>query len=416
MDRFLHALQGGQLPAGIRSVLDLRFGEETVAGLIGVGLLTRGAPATRYPCPRGGSSCPREIVENPGDDAFPFVAIPPSAEVCCPSVRLAAEDLVTWQTSRRALVTKLSELYAVRGPANLRDEVFPCAHRLGRAAWRGLDREVLFCTDLNGAAPLAFLLARQASQQPMVVLAHARTRYTPPDVDTHFAAGPVSVVFLEDELRLDGDRLVRVQPMGVAEPAGVYRASASGQPPQVTEASFQFRPHGEAWALRYQGGRTLLMNETKGLRYMRFLLMRPGDQITARELVDLDEGRPPGHHPFATSLAADQEAIDAVRTAMRELRSELVEAESLSRLDEAERLRGEIEKLEAYVLREAGLGGRRRSESPEQKRLRNAVSNAIRRSIGAIKKQDEGFGDYLKRQIQTGFFLEYRDIKTRWLT
>ncbi|HJL49902.1 MAG TPA: hypothetical protein RMG45_28840, partial [Polyangiaceae bacterium LLY-WYZ-15_(1-7)] len=134
MDRFLHALQGGQLPAGIRSVLDLRFGEEMVAGLIDAGLLTRGARATRYPCPRGGSSCPREVVENPGDDAFPFVAIPPGAEVCCPSVRLTAEELVTWQTSRRALVTKLSELYAVRGPANLRDEVFPCAHRLGRAA------------------------------------------------------------------------------------------------------------------------------------------------------------------------------------------------------------------------------------------------------------------------------------------
>ena len=226
MDRFLHALQGGQLPAGIRSVLDLRFGEEMVAGLIDAGLLTRGARATRYPCPRGGSSCPREVVENPGDDAFPFVAIPPGAEVCCPSVRLTAEELVTWQTSRRALVTKLSELYAVRGPANLRDEVFPCAHRLGRAAWRGLDREVLLCTDLNGAAPLAFLLARQARQQPTLVLAHARTRYTPPDVDTHFAAGPVSVVFLEDELRLDGDRLVRAQPMGVAEPVATYRTAA----------------------------------------------------------------------------------------------------------------------------------------------------------------------------------------------
>ena len=47
MDRFLLALQGGQLPAGIRSVLDLRFGEEMVAGLIGASVLTRGAPATR---------------------------------------------------------------------------------------------------------------------------------------------------------------------------------------------------------------------------------------------------------------------------------------------------------------------------------------------------------------------------------
>lgn len=225
MERFLHALQGSQLPAGIRSVLDLRFGEDVVDRLIGAGVLTPGARSTRYPCPRGGSACPREIIDNPGDGAFPFVAVPPGAEVCCPSVRLTAEDLVTWQTSRRALVTRLGELFSVRGPANLRDEVFPCAHRLGRAAWRRLDREVLLCTDLNGAAPLAFLLARQASQQPTLVLAHARTRYTSPDVDTHFVTGPVSVVFLEDELALDGDRLVRRQPNGVAEPTATYRTS-----------------------------------------------------------------------------------------------------------------------------------------------------------------------------------------------
>ena len=186
---------------------------DVVTGLIGAGILSRGPLATRYPCPRGGSNCPREVIENLGDDKFPFVAIPPGSEICCSSVRLTAEELVTWQTSRRALVSKLSELYAVRGPANLRDEVFPCAHRLGRATWRGLSREVLLCTDLNGSAPLAFLLARQANQQPTLVLAHARTRFTPPEIDTHFASGPVSVIFLEDELQLEGDRVLRFQAM-----------------------------------------------------------------------------------------------------------------------------------------------------------------------------------------------------------
>ena len=64
---------------------------------------------------------------------------------------------------------------------------------VGRRADHLKDREtgeVLLCTDLNGTAPLAFLIARQASQQPTLVLAHARTRYTSPDVDAHFVTGP----------------------------------------------------------------------------------------------------------------------------------------------------------------------------------------------------------------------------------
>ena len=96
-------------------------------------------------------------------------------------------------------------------------------------AWAGLDREVLLCTDLNGAAPVAFLLARQAAAQPTLVLAHARTRYTSPEVEAHFAAtstGPVSVVFLADEMALEGGRVVRRQPLGVAEPTTPYQVSA----------------------------------------------------------------------------------------------------------------------------------------------------------------------------------------------
>jgi hypothetical protein len=226
MDAFLRALQGGQLPAGNRRELDARFGAQVTDDLIAAGLLVPGPRAAHYPCPRLGSACPRDVIENVGDPAFPFVAVPPGPEHCCDAVRLTAEDVATWTTSRQRLVARVAELFRVRGPANLRDEVFPCAHRLGRAAWLGQERDVLLCTNLNGAAPTAFLLARKAQRQPTLVLAHARTRFTSPDVDAHFASGEVVVVFLEDEIELVAGQVQRRQMLIAREPVATYGAPA----------------------------------------------------------------------------------------------------------------------------------------------------------------------------------------------
>lgn len=226
MHAFLRALQGAQRPGGTRMELDARFGADVVDALIATGLLTPGNRATHYPCPGGGDSCPRDVIENIGDPRFPFVAVPPGPEVCCDSVPLTANDVATWITSRRQLAAILTDLFRVRGPANLTSEVFPCTHRLGRAAWAGQDREVLLCTNLNGAAPVAFLLARKAQRQPTLVLAHARTRFTSPDVEAHFGAGDVVVVFLADELELVAGQVQRRQVLIAREPVATYGAPA----------------------------------------------------------------------------------------------------------------------------------------------------------------------------------------------
>lgn len=184
----------------------------------------------------------------------------------------------------------------------------------------------------------------------------------------------------------------------------------------IPDAEYLFRRQGQTWTLRFRGSKPLLMSDSKGLRYIRFLLMQPGERLTAMALVDLDEGREVGSHPLSTSLAADQEAIDSVRATMRRLKRELADADEFCDTDDAERLRGEIEKLEDYVKQEAGLGGKSRRESPDQKRARTAVSNAIKRAITAIGKEHDAFAKYLMRQVQTGFFLEYRDTDTPWVT
>jgi len=225
MDAFLRALQGGQLPAGTRAELEARFGALVTDELIAAGLLVRGKQATMYPCPNLGACCPRTVVPNPGDEAFPFVAIPSDATHCCDAVRLTADDLATWTTSRARLVAIVSEHFRVNGPANLRDPAFPHAHRLGRAVWQGLEREVLLCTNLSGPSAVAHLLARKAQQLPTLVVAHARTRFTSPEVDQHFATGHVVVVFLESEVELVAGQIARREVLMVRDSVTPYGAA-----------------------------------------------------------------------------------------------------------------------------------------------------------------------------------------------
>jgi len=204
---------------------------------------------------------------------------------------------------------------------------------------------------------------------------------------------------------------------------GARGLGASGCPQQQEEAleivpadaKHVFRRQGQNWTLKYRGGKPLIMNHTKGLNYISFLLRHPGEELTALALIDLDEGREIGSHALSTSFSIDEETLSSVRGKMQELQADLAQAEEYYDYAEAERLRGEIEKLEDYVRREAGLGGKARRESPEQKRARTSVSNAITRAIRAVRKEHPAFADYLKLQIQTGFFLQYRDTNTHWV-
>jgi len=198
----LRMLQGAGTPGGVRKSLERELGRETVDALIASKLLVRGARATRYPCPRGGSHCPREVVPNVGDTERPFVAVPPSGELCCDPLPLTEAALATWTFSYRAFAATLSRLFAIRGEANVRDEVFPATFALGRCAHGGIERDAFLMLDLNGSAPVSFLRARQAQGLPTVAFAHARSRFVSPEIDAHFRTGAVVVVFLEDELEM----------------------------------------------------------------------------------------------------------------------------------------------------------------------------------------------------------------------
>ncbi len=205
---------------------------------------------------------------------------------------------------------------------------------------------------------------------------------------------------------------------------GLRGASGSGpsappEPPAspvLNGGEYLLRNDGEMWSLRFRGGRAFPMKPHKGLGYLRFLLQRPGETMTAFALVDLSEGREVSSHPLATTLGVDSETIGSVKEAFEKLKIERDEAEEFCDEATIARCECEMEKLATYLRGESGPGGKVRRETPDQKKARTAVSNAICRAIEKIGQQNQSMAAHLKDQVQRGFFLKYRETGIAWET
>jgi 7-cyano-7-deazaguanine synthase in queuosine biosynthesis len=203
---------------------------------------------------------------------------------------------------------------------------------------------------------------------------------------------------------------------GLRASSAASSTSAPTSPVLNTASEYVLRDDGEMWTLRFRGGRAFPLKRHKGLTYLRFLLQRPGDTLTAFALIDLAEGRELASHPLSTALGIDDETIHSVKQTLEKLKTDRDEAEEFCDQETVARCEAEMEKLAAYLRTEVGLGDKARRESPEQKKARTAVSNAINRAIEKIGKQSEPMATYLDNQIQRGFFLKYRDTGIAWET
>ena len=177
-----------------------------------------------------------------------------------------------------------------------------------------------------------------------------------------------------------------------------------------------FRNDGEMWTLRYDGGKAFPMKCHKGLRYLQCLLQRPGETLTAFALVDLGEGRETATRPLATTMGLDAQAVRSVKATLKALTKQKEEAEEFSDEEALAKCEQDMERLVEYLHNGTGPGGRARRETPDQKKARSAVSNAISRAIVKIEDKSPVFAAHLKSQVQSGFFLCYRKCGIAWET
>jgi hypothetical protein len=168
------------------------------------------------------------------------------------------------------------------------------------------------------------------------------------------------------------------------------RAAPVASPPRLARLARD----SEVWQLDYEG-RSVHLQDAKGLRQLATLLAKPGTAIPALALAATDD-EPSGD-------------VRAQRARANELREEIAEARAFNDPERAARASARLEALAAE------LGGDVRSVGAERARVN--VTRAIRAALRRIAAHEPELGHLLQRTIRTGTSCEYRpdlDVPLDW--
>jgi DNA-binding PadR family transcriptional regulator len=177
-----------------------------------------------------------------------------------------------------------------------------------------------------------------------------------------------------------------------------------------------FRHEGEYWTIAFHSD-AFRLRDSKGLRHLSVLLAAPGREFHSLELVVTAGGhaRPEGHGHAELSSGTgdageilDERAKTEYRYRLRDLESELAEAENWNDSERVARLREEIDFLARELGAAVGLGGRDRRAASAAERARVNVTRAIKAALERIAKQSPTLGRHLSLTIRTGTFCAYQ--------
>jgi tetratricopeptide (TPR) repeat protein len=162
-------------------------------------------------------------------------------------------------------------------------------------------------------------------------------------------------------------------------------------------------------------GSAVTVRALRGYTYLRELVRRPGQSISALDLVT--DGSGSVAQPGVGELL-DRQAVDAYRHRLRDLDDDLAEAEEWSDAGRIATLRAERDALVDQLTTAAGFGGRPRTNGSSHERARIAATKAITAAISRITAVDETLGRYLQGTIHTGGQCSYQpspDHEPRWI-
>jgi hypothetical protein len=170
---------------------------------------------------------------------------------------------------------------------------------------------------------------------------------------------------------------------------------------------------GDSWAISWDG-LTVQVRHAKGVADIAMLVAVPGRELHVRELDGISAHLPPSSE--SSGDGADAQAIGQYRTRLRELETELDEADHRGDIGRSALLAAERDALVAELSRSVGLGGRpRRAGSDPDERLRKAVSARVKASIDRIESLHPALGRHLQASVRTGYWCSYRPERAvRW--
>ncbi len=215
-----------------------------------------------------------------------------------------------------------------------------------------------------------------------------------------------------------------------AAPAGASAPGATTKADELAKSAIArnlFRREGEYWTIAYRG-EVFRLKDVKGLGYLAHLLRYPAQDFHVLDLSGLSGGEAAdsgeSEDADAVDVAAgnlevrrgpsvdageviDQQAREAYRARLVELRAEIEEARELGNIDRADELQEEVDQIARHYSAGVGLGGRPRRAASSSERARINVGRAIRSTIDRIGEQCPPLGAMLTKSIKTGTYCSY---------
>jgi hypothetical protein len=182
-------------------------------------------------------------------------------------------------------------------------------------------------------------------------------------------------------------------------------AHAAGAPPATAG---RFARDGGLWTLSYAGV-VVRMRHAKGLGDLAVLLGRPGQPVSAADLIAASGA---GAQALASLRLGADEVLDAtarqqIRARLDDLAGDIAEAQDWADPERAARARAERDTLLHELSAAAGLTGRPRLLGDQGERARKTVTARIRDVISRIDRVHPALGSHLRATITTGTSCTY---------
>ena len=305
--------------------------------------------------------------------------------------------------------------------------------------WRGLAGDVALAKAVVGAARGNYDIAERQFESALAIHRKYRGAWEEADTLQYWgralaAAGDRIRATEKFDAAIENHRSRGVGPRFIEWLTG-DKMRALGPTPRQTEVgganqtqqaeskvTGAFRREGEFWTISYPDN-TFRLKDAKGLRYIAYLLGRPGRRTHVYDLIEAVEGSIVNErstiHAESENLeivreiggpapTVDFRARSGYRTRLHDLRAELDEAERMNDLGRSERLSTEIEMIGEELTGSLGLGGRPRMSSRSEERARGLVGKNIRSMVEKIRHEHPALGRHFGTAISTGNFCVYQ--------
>lgn len=164
-------------------------------------------------------------------------------------------------------------------------------------------------------------------------------------------------------------------------------------------------------------GRTVVVHDLKGMRYLTRLLAECGREFHVLDLVAAEQGTlPVGHQGDLAEVQGgagaglpviDEQAREAYRRRLTEVDEDIEQAECMNDVGRLELAQRDRDYLVAELTHAVGLGERHRTVGGTAERARTSVTRSIRYAIKRLAEHHPTLATHLEQAVHTGTYCSY---------